>query len=457
MARLYFDVSDVLDYARRHSTLTGIPRVQFNLIRLLSRRHGPEQVRCVFFDRARGGMFEFALQESADLDAEHLLLSLGLARPSRVFPSSARLKSYLRRYDRQKLLRTWKKTDALLSALLWPGRLRRLGLAPSAGREPSAPWPVAAVRQLPARSSYVCLGSSWEYPPLWEFARMHRARGGDVVQMMHDLIPVTQPPGYSPISADAFRRWLDRALGDTSRFVCNSNWTRADLRSYAHARGAIVSAFTVPLAHEFIGAERGTGRATEQGEEPPPASVAELGDARFVLCVGTLDQRKNAAALLDAWVALHGRYPGALPLLVFAGRQGTAGEQIKARLADSPLLRRYVRIVHSPADADLVWLYRHALFSAYPSLAEGWGLPVGESAWFGRYCVASSATSVPEVCGDLIDYFPPADADALLAALERPMIDAAFLRQRERRIAAASLRRWTDVADELFVHLMTTA
>jgi glycosyltransferase involved in cell wall biosynthesis len=450
MARLYFDVSDVLDYARRHSTLTGIPRVQFNLVRLLSRRHGAEQVRCVFLDRTRGRMFEFAPEdeEGVEFDTEGLLLALGLERRSRLFPSAVNLKSYLRPYDRRKLLRTWKKADALLSAVVWPARLRRLGLAPSAHRAARAVWRVTAVSELPAHSSYVLLGSTWGYPQLWEFARAHRARGGDVVQMMHDLIPVTQPPGYSPIAAEVFRRWLDRALEDTSRFTCNSEWTRSELHSYAHARGRTVSAVTVPLAHEFSGEERGPGRGG-----PPPERVAELGEARFALCVGTLDQRKNATALLAAWEALHARHSSLLPLLVFAGRLGTAGEQIKARLADSALLRRYVRIVHAPADRDLAWLYRRAVFTVYPSLAEGWGLPVGESAWFGKYCVASSATSVPEVCGALMDYFPPDDGAALLAAIERPLIDPVFLHQREQGIAAAPLRRWSDVADELFTAL----
>jgi glycosyltransferase involved in cell wall biosynthesis len=451
MTRLYFDVSDILDYARRHNALTGIPRVQFNLIRLLSHRHGAEQVRCIFFDRARGAMLEFALpEEGTDFDAERLLLTLGLARRSRIFPSAVNLKSYLRPYDGDKLMRSWKKADVLLSALFWPPRLRRLGFAPSANRSVKAVQRVSAVTELPAGSSYICLGSTWEHPALWEFARAHRRRGGDVAQMMHDLIPVTHPKGGSPISAEVFARWLDRALDDTSRFVCNSDWTRTELLRYAQGQGATVTAITVPLAHEFIGEPRGAAA----GDAVLPAALEELRATRFVLCVGTLDHRKNAVALLAAWEALHARLGAQLPLLVLAGRLGTAASQLKARLAESALLRRFVRIVHSPSDRDLAWLYRHSLFTVYPSLAEGWGLPVGESAWFGKYCVASATTSVPEVCGALLDYVEPTDVGALAAAIERPLRDADFLRRREQDIAVASLRHWGDVADELFAFLV---
>ena len=59
-----------------------------------------------------------------------------------------------------------------------------------------------------------------------------------------------------------------------------------------------------------------------------------------------------------------------------------------------------MRIVDSPSDRELAYLYQRCLFAAYPSLYEGWGLPVGEAAWFGKYVISSNATSLPEVCGD---------------------------------------------------------
>ena len=55
------------------------------------------------------------------------------------------------------------------------------------------------------------------------------------------------------------------------------------------------------------------------------------------------------------------------------------------------LARNFARL----PDAELAWLYANAAFTVFPSLMEGWGLPVGESLWFGKPCVASSGSAVP--------------------------------------------------------------
>ena len=96
-------------------------------------------------------------------------------------------------------------------------------------------------------------------------------------------------------------------------------------------------------------------------------------DAPFVLCVGTLEVRKNGAALLQAWRQLAPRLGDRLPRLVFAGRQGWRIQEFKTALAKHPELARRVRIVDSPSDRELAYLYQHCLFAAYPSLYEGWG------------------------------------------------------------------------------------
>jgi glycosyltransferase involved in cell wall biosynthesis len=60
------------------------------------------------------------------------------------------------------------------------------------------------------------------------------------------------------------------------------------------------------------------------------------------------------------------------------------------------------------------WLYQNCLMTVYPSLYEGWGLPIGESLHFGKLCLASDTSSMPEIAGGLIDYFSPYNADQLV-------------------------------------------
>jgi len=136
-----------------------------------------------------------------------------------------------------------------------------------------------------------------------------------------------------------------------------------------------------------------------------------------------------------------------LPQLIFAGKYGWKIAAFLAKLESNPALKEKVTILSSPSDRDLAFLYQKSLFTIYPSIYEGWGLPVGESAWFGRYVISSSATSLPEVCGELVDYVDPNDigdiCDKVIFALKNP----SHVAEVEGRIRSAKLRTWDDVAE----------
>jgi glycosyltransferase involved in cell wall biosynthesis len=80
-----------------------------------------------------------------------------------------------------------------------------------------------------------------------------------------------------------------------------------------------------------------------------------------------------------------------------------------------------------------IWtrLIVRACFTVFPSLCEGWGLPIAESLAHGKFFVASNRTSIPEVGGDLIDYFDPSDDDDALAKIERLLFEPGYLAARE--------------------------
>ena len=130
-----------------------------------------------------------------------------------------------------------------------------------------------------------------------------------------------------------------------------------------------------------------------------PRTVALLRLKSFALSVGTVEIRKNHARLLHLWESMAREWGEGWPKLIIAGKRGwQADEALRAlRRADnqSPYLW-----IEAPTDEELVWLYSRASFTVFPSLAEGWGMPIGESLWFGKPCVASNTTSMPEVGGD---------------------------------------------------------
>ncbi|MGE0114765.1 MAG: glycosyltransferase [Steroidobacteraceae bacterium] len=454
MGKVYFDITDIVHFAGRSNRLTGIQRVQFNIVNLLARQHGGSAIRCVFFERMKQAMYEFdptVRPHDDEFDAESLLIDLGLARPSGRFPSKVQIKGFLRRHARSKLQRALLKARIYLWALFAPQRLHSEGLAPSGQGRRGGTLALARVTALPSDSHLVHLGSSWFFPEVWQFAAEHRARGGDVVQYVHDLIPVMHPHFMPAKEPPLFINWLNHALDYATRFPCNSQWTAHDLERYAQQQKRHLSIHVTPLAHEFIGFERNATVAA-------PANLMGIAGKRFVLCVGTIEARKNGLSLLKVWQQLIAELGEKTPLLVFAGRYGRiGGEEFREYVASDAGLTRYVQIIDMPSDQALAWLYRHCLFSAYPSHVEGWGLPVGESAWFGRYCVASKASSVPEVCGDLAGYVDPDDLDSIKGAILKPLLDPSYLQQREQAIAAASLRSWRDVADDLYVYITSSS
>jgi glycosyltransferase involved in cell wall biosynthesis len=134
--------------------------------------------------------------------------------------------------------------------------------------------------------------------------------------------------------------------------------------------------------------------------------------------------------------------------LVFAGQIGWSVGGLLADLEASNFLDG--KIVHMPgvSDGQRLAAYRSCL--VFPSLDEGWGLPVAESLVQGKFCVASDRTSIPEVGGDLIDYFDPTNEDDALAKIERLLLDPGYLAAREARLRTEYRpRSWANCIDGL--------
>ena len=217
------------------------------------------------------------------------------------------------------------------------------------------------------------------------------------------------------------------------------------MEGYLQEHAVLRDVVSLPLAHEFAGFSRNARdvKATSQ-------QVARIVESRFILCVGTLEIRKNGLGLLKAWQHLIHRLGDRVPQLVFAGKRGWLTEKFDSLLACDVALANKVTILETPTDSDLVALYQRCLFTVYPSLAEGWGLPIGEAAWFGKYCVTSTTTSMPEVCGDLADSVDPNNHEQIAAVIERAIDDDAYLVSKEEAISKAHLRTWSDVAEKLY-------
>ena len=149
--------------------------------------------------------------------------------------------------------------------------------------------------------------------------------------------------------------------------------------------------------------------------------------SRYLLFVGTVEPRKNVLRLLRAYCALPGLVRDQWPLLL-AGPWGWNAKPI-ADYYESEARQRGVRHLGYVSDADLVVLYNGARALAYPSLYEGFGLPVIEMLACGGAVIASTAAALREVAGGCAHHVEPEDIDGLRAALQRIVTDDDWLRE----------------------------
>jgi len=138
----------------------------------------------------------------------------------------------------------------------------------------------------------------------------------------------------------------------------------------------------------------------------------------FLLCVGTIEARKNHTCLYYAY-KLAAEKGIDLPSVVIVGRKGWQADDIYEVMTTDPDMKDKFIFLHNASDTELTWLYSSAAFSVYPSFYEGWGLPVAESLLSGVPAVASNSSSIPEIAGDLVKYFSPNSPEELLGQLQK--------------------------------------
>ena len=254
--------------------------------------------------------------------------------------------------------------------------------------------------------------STNSYLPAW-FARV------PVAPMVFDMVafdPALRPQRRSGVIE---RATLRPAVARSAALIAISQATADDLVArYPAARGKTVVA---PLA---------AAPALANPAATLPDGVPESG---FILAVGTLEPRKNLPRLVAAYRRLPAALRDAHPLVV-TGRLGwDTGETVAA--LDS-LGSRAIRTGFVP-DEQLALLYRRCALFAYPSLGEGFGLPVLEAMAAGAPVLTSDRSSLPEVGGDAAAYCDPTDEAAIAAALRALLEDPA----RRAQLAAAGPAR----------------
>jgi glycosyltransferase involved in cell wall biosynthesis len=228
---------------------------------------------------------------------------------------------------------------------------------------------------------------------------------------IHDLAFLREPDCAFPSLRDYLARVVPRGVRNATHIVAVSENTKSDLVELFDT-----SAEKITTIYEGV-----------DGRFRPSTDISESRDVLgrhgvcdpYILSVGTLEPRKNYVRLLEAYA--QARKLGIRQLLVIAGGEGWLFEPIYRRIRELHLAD-YVKILH-PDDALLLALYQSADLFIFPSLYEGFGLPVLEALACGTPVACSNSSAMPEVVGECAITFDPRDVDGIANALRLGLTD----------------------------------
>lgn len=234
-------------------------------------------------------------------------------------------------------------------------------------------------------------GSNWDRQDNLVFFESVKSVGAYYINLFYDLTPILIPHSFGPGLGESYKKWLDRTLAECSLGIAISNNTICDLNNYVTKNRAQRQPgyFTIRLADKI---------------EPIPNQAnlpSGLVENQFILCVGSVEFRKNHITLLNAYRTLlsQGYTP---PKLVIVGHEGWMNLGIRHQIDNDPLLTGNVVMLSSTTDEELSALYSSCMFTVYASIYEGWGLPIAESLCYGKPCIAADNSSLVEISPDYV-------------------------------------------------------
>ncbi len=236
-----------------------------------------------------------------------------------------------------------------------------------------------------------------------------RLPGGKLVVTVHDLSFCREPDWHKADNVAFSLRALEQAVAHAELLITPSAFTAAELTElYPQTRGRVrvVPEAVLPVYRPAWDTAEVDRIKARHGLERP-----------YLLFVGTLEPRKNLERLIAAFHQLLARGQNDFDL-VLAGGVGWKAAGIEAAIRDPAGRGRVRRLGYVPG-GELPALYQGAEALVYPSLYEGFGLPVLEALACGTPVVTSRAASLPEVGGEAALYLDPNDEQDMLAALER--------------------------------------
>lgn len=273
-------------------------------------------------------------------------------------------------------------------------------------------------------------------PPImhWTYPVPIRLAGARNIYTLHDLVPLRLP--YTTLDVKKnYYRMIERCVASAAHICTDSEASRTD----------ILTLFKVPperVTNTYLAAPLASGLLAEDPLEDAASVAGIFGFAHrsYFLYFGAFEPRKNIGRLIEAYLSL-----GSETSLVLVGAKDSAGDDDLKLLnsgAYGPMANRIFRLSYLPRSL-LLRLIRGARAVVFPSLYEGFGLPVLEAMQLGTPVLTSNRSSLPEVAGDAAVLVDPYSMASIAAGL-RTLDDDAALRERLGRAGPAQAAKFSE-------------
>jgi len=235
----------------------------------------------------------------------------------------------------------------------------------------------------------------WAQQEFWPSVCDARANGAFVVSVVYDLIPLTHPSFVTVGAPELFKRYLHEVAHNSDMIVAISDTVRDEIittlpKLWPDAN-ICQDVRSFPLGAEF---QKVSGHVRVEVKE---VFHEDCRDNPYLM-VATFDPRKNHNYLLDAFEEIWKSEPSRK--LCFIGRVGWCCDDIIERIHFHPKRGTHLFVFHDISDSELSYCYQRARAICFPSITEGFGLPIVEALWYGRYVFAADTPIHREVGKD---------------------------------------------------------
>ncbi len=409
---LWIDVTMLVNWSGR---MTGIQRVEYNLASRFSK-----------YENVRFCVFNKTMNRLVDFEFKHIEYKISHQQLGTINEPVNEVQTRLIKKHIKSLIRN-----------ILPNNIhKKLSVTYKNGFKQNTP-PQQAI-DFNKGDRLLILSGDWSDNSFADLVSNERQKNSiEIIQIVYDMLPALYPSYFVPGMPDQFSNYMKKLFANCDRIFAISESTKNDIKDFMYQNKIDHVEITVfRLGDDFV----------KVPSKKPKNQGFKSGE--FTLTVSTVEARKNH--LIMYYAMRESILQGVeIPAMVIAGKKGWLVDDFYYLVQNDPIMSQKILLIQ-PDDDELSWLYQNCLFTIFPSFYEGWGLPVAESMFYGKFCLSSNRSSMPEIAGSLIDYFSPNDAITLLDKIIHYSSDSDILRTKEKRIKESyKPTSWDNTFDQI--------